>query len=102
MDAGQQHFGAIRSRSGLIVFSYRPFPGAAIKGYFQNRHLIFEWDGDVYEWASMDNTFLPEGKWAAYVWQATTTPFEKWGFSLFACTPGDLQARLDQITSRQK
>jgi hypothetical protein len=97
-----QHFCAILSRSGLLVVSYRPFPGAAIKGYFQNRHLIFEWNGDVYEWASMDNMFLPEGQWAAYLWQALATPFDKPGMSLFACLPNQLQTRLDQMLKARK
>jgi hypothetical protein len=57
-------------RLGFLVMSYRPFPGAVVAGYFEDRKLVFEWNGDTYEWLSLDKSFMPEGKWAAYFWQA--------------------------------
>jgi hypothetical protein len=57
-------------RTGFLVMSYRPFPGAKVAGYFEDKKLIFEWNEDTYECLSMDKPFLPDGKWAAYVWQA--------------------------------
>ena len=82
-DEGKLQFCTIYGPSGLLVVSYRPFPGAVIKGYFQDRRLIFDWNGDVYEWISPGNSILPEGKWAAYVWQASVTPFDKPGATIF-------------------
>jgi hypothetical protein len=57
-------------RTGFLVMSYRPFSGAKVAGYFEDKKLIFEWNGDTYECLSMDKPFLPDGKWAAYFWQA--------------------------------
>ncbi len=101
-DVGQLQFCAIYGPTGLLVVSYRPFPGAAIKGYFQDRRLIFDWNGDVYEWVSPGNSILPEGKWAAYVWQAGVTPLDKPGYSIFAESPDQLRSRIDQMIARIK
>jgi len=57
-------------RTGFLVMSYRPFPGATVAGYFEDKKLVFEWKGDIYEYFSLDKPFMPEGKWAAYFWQA--------------------------------
>jgi hypothetical protein len=101
-DAGKQQFCTIYGPAGLLVVSYRPFPGATIKGYFQDRRLIFDWNGDVYEWISPGNPILPEGKWAAYVWQASTCSFEKAGTSIFADFPDQIRGRIDQMIERIK
>lgn len=70
----KQQFFTIGSRSGLLVLSYRPFPGASLAGYFDDKKLSFEWNEDLYEWLSLDKPFMPEGKWSAYIWQADTVP----------------------------
>jgi hypothetical protein len=66
----QQFFTFSSQRMGFVVMSYRPFPGATMAGYFEDKKLVFEWNGDLYEWFSLDKPFMPEGKWAAYFWQA--------------------------------
>jgi hypothetical protein len=71
-----QQFLILNSRSGILLISYRPFPGASLLGCFEGKKLIFECNGDVYEWISMENPFLPDGRWAAYVWLANPTPSE--------------------------
>jgi hypothetical protein len=101
-DEGKQQFCTIYGPTGLLVVSYRPFPGAVIKGYFQDRRLIFDWNGDVYEWISPGNSILPEGKWAAYVWQASVTPFDKPGTTIFADSPDQLRSRIEQMIERIK
>jgi hypothetical protein len=63
---------------GLLMISYRPFPGSTLLGYFQDLKLMFKWNEDVYELIVPGGSVLPEsGKWAAYVWQADPTPREK-------------------------
>lgn len=101
-DEGKQYFGTIYSRLGMLVFSPKPFPGAAIKGYFQGGRMIFEWNGDVYEWLSPGGPILPEGQWAVYVWQADSTAYDKPGTSLLVCRPEELHTRLEQQIERIK
>lgn len=88
-------------RSGTLLISYRPFPNAAVVGYFEGKKLIFEWNGDVYEWISLENSFLPDGRWAAYVWLANTIPFKESGGSIVA-PPNRLQEAIDQLLSNMK
>jgi len=102
LDGSEQQFLAIRGRTGLLVVSYRPFPGAAIKGYFENRKMMIDYNGDVYEWASLSNLFLPEGKWAAYVWQADSTPSEKPNLIIFASSVNELPGRIEKILNSVK
>ncbi len=75
LTGSKQQFFIIGSRNGLLVMSYRPFPGASIAGYFEDKKLQFEWKGDLYEWISTDDPFMPSGKWAVYIWQADNFPY---------------------------
>lgn len=101
-DEGKQYFGTIHSRLGMLVFSPKPFSGAAIKGYFQGGRMIFEWNGDAYEWLSPGGPILPEGQWAVYVWQADSTAYDKPGTSLFVCRPEELHTRVEEQIARVK
>jgi hypothetical protein len=92
-------------RSGLLVMSYRPFPGAVVAGYFDDKKLIFEWNGDVYEWLSMDKPFMPEGRWSAYFWQAPAVlraPETVVGVGVFEAAPDELAAKISQMIEMRK
>jgi hypothetical protein len=92
-------------RTGFLVMSYRPFPGAVVAGYFEDKKLIFEWNGDTYEYLSMDKPFLPEGRWAAYFWQAAPAfPASDKGISVggFEADPDELQAKVNQVIEMRK
>jgi len=84
--------------------SYRPFPGASVAGYFEGKKLQFEWNGDLYEWISMDNPFMPAGKWAAYIWQADTLPNTYVSVGGFEADPNssDFANKLSQIQQARK
>jgi hypothetical protein len=90
----------ITGRAGLLVISYRPFPGASLQGYFQDRKLMFKWNDDVYELLSQEGPILPEGKWAAYVWQADSTPLEKPGMGGISSSIDRLTAVINRILQR--
>jgi TonB family protein len=61
-------FEIMSPRTGDLCISYRPFPGASLCGYIEGKRMLFEWEGDTYEWFSMDTPILPrEGRWAVYV-----------------------------------
>ena len=63
-----QFFEIDSPRTGNLYISYRPFPGASLCGYIEGKRMLFEWEGDTYEWLSLDNPILPrEGRWAVYV-----------------------------------
>ena len=64
--------------------------------------MIFEWNGDVYEWLSPGDSILPEGQWAVYVWQADSAAYDKPGTSLLVCRPDELRAPLEQQIERIK
>jgi hypothetical protein len=87
------------SQSGLLVFSYRPFPGAVLVGEVQGREWNFEWNGDFYEWISLDQPFLPEGRWAIYVWQAGPSAAQWLSFGGFEADPNDLVNVLNRRNS---
>jgi hypothetical protein len=87
-------------RSGFLVMSYRPFPGAVVAGYFEDKKIVFEWNGDTYEYFSLDKPFLPEGKWAAYFWQASPAPpapATGMGIGAFEADPAELAAKVSQM-----
>jgi len=104
LNGTKQQFFTIGSRNGLLLMSYRPFPGASIAGYFEGKKLQFEWNGDLYEWISMDNPFMPEGKWAAYLWQADTIPKTYVSIGGFEADPNssDFANKLSQIQQARK
>ncbi len=89
-------------QSGRLVFSYRPFPGAVLAGEVQGRELNFEWNGDLYEWISLDEPFLPEGRWAIYVWQTGPATTQGVGFGGFEADPNDLVNFLDRMKSMKR
>jgi hypothetical protein len=92
-------------RTGFLVMSYRPFPGAVVAGYFDDKKLIFEWNGDVYEWLSMDKPFMPEGRWAAYFWQAPPAllaPETEMGFGGFEADSDELAATISRMIEMRK
>jgi hypothetical protein len=92
-------------RSGFLVMSYRPFPGAVVAGYFEEKKLVFQWNGDTYEYFSLDKPFLPEGKWAAYFWQASPAPPAPetgMGLGAFEADPAEVAARVSQMTAPDK
>jgi len=88
--------------TGLLLFSYRPFPGAAVAGYIQGKRLIFEWDGNTYEWISNDQPFLPDGKWAVYVWQADSTPAPTVSVGALSSDPDNLAEYVARYRDRIK
>lgn len=88
--------------TGLLLLSYRPFPGAVVAGYIQGKKLIFEWGGDVYEWTSIDQPFLPDGRWAVYVWQADPTPAPTNSVGAFSSDPGNLSGYVARYHDRIK
>jgi hypothetical protein len=90
-------FLTITGRAGLLVISDHPFPGASLQGYFQDRKLIFKWNEDVYELLTQDGPILPEGKWAAYVWQADPTPRDKSGMSGFVATIQGIPENINRL-----
>jgi len=97
LNGTKQQFNVLESRnSGLLVISYRPFPGAVIAGYTVDKEMNFEWNGDLYEWISLDRPFLPEGRWAIYVWQAAPSTYDGVSFGGFECDPGEIQKMLDR------
>jgi hypothetical protein len=102
LSGSKQQFFTIGSRSGLLVMSYRPFPGAILAGYFQDKKLLLEWNGDYYEWISLDKPFLPEGKWSAYIWQADTTPSTSMSVGGFTSDPSDLPNQVTRIIEVKK
>jgi hypothetical protein len=102
LSGNKQQFFTLGSRSGLLVMSYRPFPGASLAGYFQDKKLLLEWNGDYYEWISLDKPFLPEGKWSAYVWQADTTPSTSMSVGGFTADPIDLPNQIARILESKK
>ncbi len=102
LSGSKQQFFTIGSRSGLLVMSYRPFPGAILAGYFQDKKLLLEWNGDYYEWISLDKPFLPEGKWSAYVWQADATPSTSVSVGGFTADPSDLPNQIARIIEAKK
>jgi hypothetical protein len=92
-------------RTGFLVMSYRPFPGAVVAGYFDDKKLIFEWNGDVYEWLSMDKPFMPEGRWAAYFWQAPSSPpapGTAFAIGGFEADPDEFTAKVNQMIEMRK
>lgn len=102
INGSRQQFCTLRTRTGFLVLSYRPFPGASLLGYFEGKRLVFEWNGDVYEWLSMDQPFLPEGRWAAYVWQADAAPSEQFSVGATAADPNDLANSISKNLERIK
>ncbi len=102
LNGSKQQFFTIGSRSGLLVMSYRPFPGATLAGYFQDKKLLLEWNGDNYEWISLDKPFMPEGKWSAYIWQADATPSTSVGVGGFTADPSDLPNQITRILEAKK
>jgi hypothetical protein len=100
MGGKMQFFTFESQRTGFLVMSYRPFPGAVVAGYFDDKKLIFEWNGDAYEWLSMDKPFMPEGRWAAYFWQAPPSllvPETELGVGGFEADPDELAAKISQM-----
>ena len=96
LNGPKQQFNTLESRnSGLLVISYRPFPGAVIAGYAVDKELKFEWNGDFYEWISLDKPFLPEGRWAIYVWQAGPGNYDGVSFGGFESDPNDIRSYLE-------
>jgi hypothetical protein len=92
-------------RTGFLVMSYRPFPNAAVAGYFEDKKLIFEWNGDIYEFLSMDKPFLPEGRWAAYFWQAApalTTSDQGIAVGGFEADPDEFKIKVNQMIEMRK
>ena len=89
-------------RSGQLILSYRPFPGAVVAGYSVDRELRFEWNGDLYEWISLDKPFLPEGRWAIFAWQANPSSREGVAFGGFESNPNDLPNFLRQMADQKK
>jgi hypothetical protein len=104
LNGTKQQFFTIGSRNGLLLMSYRPFPGASVAGYFEGKMLQFEWNGDLYEWISMDSPFMPAGKWAAYIWQADTFPNTYVSIGVFEADPNssDLANKLRPIQQTRK
>jgi hypothetical protein len=88
--------------TGLLMLSYRPFPGAIVAGYIQGKQLIFKWQGDVFECTSIDQPFLPEGKWAVYVWQADSTPAASFAAGALASDPDNLFKYVDRYRQQIK
>jgi hypothetical protein len=84
-----QFFSIQSSRTGNILISYRPFPGASVFGYFEDRKLVFEWNGDIYEWISL-KPILPEGRWAAYVGRIDASTNQDFSVGFAAGNPKDL------------
>lgn len=54
-------------RFGRFYLSYRPFPDARVAGYVDGNRLLFEWDGNQFEWTSTESPILPQGRWTLYV-----------------------------------
>jgi hypothetical protein len=100
LNGTRQQFFTINSRSGMLVLSYRPFAGASLAGYFEDKKLTFEWNGDLYEWLSLDKPFMPEGKWSAYIWQADTIPNTFVGIGAFEADPNS--AEFTSIVTRMQ
>jgi hypothetical protein len=93
----------ITGPAGLLLISYRPFPGATLVGYFQDWKLIFKWNEDIYELITPAGSILPEsGKWAAYVWQADATPREKTLLSGIVSKVDNLTETVRKILERMK
>jgi hypothetical protein len=91
--------------TGFLVMSCRPFPGAVVTGYFEDKKLVFEWNGDSYEYLSMDKPFMPEGRWAAYFWQAPNAPQappQGMGVGAFVATPDEVAARIGKMMEMRK
>jgi hypothetical protein len=103
---GKKPFFTFESRrTGFLIMSYRPFPGAIVAGYFEDKKLIFEWNGDTYECLSMNKPFLPEGRWAAYFRQAAPAfPASDKEISVggFEADPDELQAKANQMIEMRK
>jgi hypothetical protein len=103
---GEKPFFTFESqRTGFLVMSYRPFSGAVAAGYFEDKKLIFEWNGDTYKWLSMDKPFLPEGRWAAYFWQAALAfpaSDKEIGVGGFEADPDELQVKVNQMIEMRK
>jgi len=92
-----QFFEIDSRRTGKLYISYRPFPGASLCGYIEGKRMLFEWEGDTYEWLSLDNPILPrEGRWAVYVGQLGPASKESIGFTAAALKD------LDEIKARQE
>jgi hypothetical protein len=94
-----QFFTFHSQRTGFLVMSYRPFPGARVAGYFEDKKLIFEWNGDSYEYFSLDKPFMPEGRWAAWFWEAGPSSGSGMGIGGFEADPntGELADRANQM-----
>jgi hypothetical protein len=98
LSGSEQQFVVLESSSsGLLVMSYRPFPGAVAAGYFLDKELNFEWNGDFYEWISLDKPFLPEGRWALYVCQVRPSTIEGVRFSGFESDPNEVPNKLSEM-----
>jgi hypothetical protein len=104
LTGARQQFITLESvRSGLLILSYRPFPGAVVAGYSTDRELRFGWNGDNFEWISLDKPFLPEGRWAIYAWQAgpSSRATEGVSFGCFEADPNDLPNFLSQRANQK-
>ena len=77
-------------------------PGAVLAGYIQGKKLIFEWNGDAYEWISSDQPFLPDGKWAVYVWQADPAPAPTVSMGALSSDPDNLAEYVAKYRDRIK
>jgi TonB family protein len=94
-----QFFEIESPRTGNLYISYRPFPGASLCGYIEGRRMLFEWEGDTYEWLSLDNPILPrEGRWAVYVGRVGSVSAEGFtaGFTV------DRLKDLEEVRARQE
>lgn len=94
-----QFFKIESRRTGKLYISYRPFPGASLCGYIEGKRMLFGWEGDTYEWLSLDNPILPrEGRWAVYVGQLGPASKESIGFTAAALKDlEEVKARQEQL-----
>ncbi|MGA2261774.1 MAG: hypothetical protein ABSH28_10085 [Acidobacteriota bacterium] len=103
LNGTKQQFNTLEnSRSGLLVISYRPFPGAVVAGYSIDKELKFEWNGNFYEWISLDKPFLPKGRWAVYVWQAGPSTRETVSFGGFEADPKEIPDFLSRMANAKQ
>jgi hypothetical protein len=52
---------------GRFTLSYRPFPDAVRAGYIDGHRIAWNWEGNLFELISIENPFLPKGKWNLFV-----------------------------------
>jgi hypothetical protein len=97
----KQQFYVLGTDHGQFVLSYRPFSNASIHGYFDGKELLFELNGDLYEWIS-EEPFLPEGRWAAYIWQADTTPAEGFSCSALSANPEGVAKQIQMMSQARQ